>query len=132
MKHDHPFAVFESEIDIYNVVFGAALGGYIGIVLATENLPISQIWLLALLLAGMGQFLLTVREIGKSVSGKPYFGLKFPWNTSIALTIAAAIQLIAFMIPVAAERFSIIFRVWVLALAISVLMSYIKFRRTND
>ena len=77
----------------------------------------------------MGQFLMTIREIGKSVSGKPYFGVKFPWNISFALANAVVIQLIAFTIPVEVERFSIIFRVWVLVIATSILMSYIKFRR---
>ncbi|MBU0823715.1 MAG: hypothetical protein KKB78_04685 [Alphaproteobacteria bacterium] len=116
-------------MDVLNLVFGAALGGYVGVVIATEKLSNSDLWELMLLLALISAFLSTIREVAKAVVGLPYLGFKFPFNITMALVTGLAAQILALNIPIAGEKFSIIFRGWMVVIALHLVMTYMRKRK---
>jgi hypothetical protein len=105
---------FEKELDALNIVFGAALGAYVGVILAQGDLPTpSMVWLVVLL-ASLVLFLLEVRSVGRSLYGQSYVGPRWPWNLTLALVTAGGIQIAAHEVGVGQEAFSLIFRGWVI------------------
>lgn len=74
---DH-VAEFESEMDVLNFIFGSAFGGYVGIVIATDDLSDYYLWILVLLLANLAAFLLLLKEVARRICGVRFYGLGFP------------------------------------------------------
>ena len=55
--------------DLANMVFGAALGAYVGVVVATTGIPVGKVWWLTLGLVGLSMMLNGVRTIAHLLRG---------------------------------------------------------------
>lgn len=55
--------------DLCNMIFGAALGGYVGVIIASANLQVGQIWWLCGALVPLGLALFAARELAQILRG---------------------------------------------------------------
>ena len=128
MSKTRDLSEFQAEVDALNLTFGAALGAYVGIVLATEKVSDAEVWTLVILLALLASFLVMVRGIARSIHGHDYVGLKFPYNLTFAAATGVVIEVTALGLPDGASKFNIMFRGWSLTLAIALLVSFLRER----
>ena len=55
--------------DLSNMIFGAALSAYIGVVLAKEEIATEQVWVLAIILVSLTLFLSNARRLAHCLRG---------------------------------------------------------------
>jgi small basic protein len=123
---------FDHEVEILNVVFGAALGAYIGIVMSSQKLSTTDTWLMVFILIGIANFLLNVRAISRAIFNQPYFGCRFPWNVTQAAVSILFIEVAVQWVPVPANQFIIIFRGWAITLALFLAVSFARSKWQHD
>jgi small-conductance mechanosensitive channel len=122
----------DTEYDTINLIFGAAISAYLGVMLASDELTTTHTWTLVLILAGLVPLILSVRDIYRSLQGRDYIGLKWPWNLTLALASGAGIQVLALTLPEGGEQFSIIFRGWMIVYVCILGATLIRERRKDE
>ena len=116
------------EFDTINLVFGAALSAYVGVILSRGDLSNAQLSKLVIILSSLVTFILGIKAVYRSLLDQPYVGLKWPWNLVLVLISGAVIQILAFSLPLGGNEFSFLFRGWLLVYALVLGVSVVRRR----